>query len=317
VRAVIGAAGLLSEHLARRADAGIDQASLSHRDVEAFLARLAHLQRAGTLTAGVRVRSLSLLAGFLRDCREMGLIQHGAVLAELPGDVVIRQAERPRPLPRDDEAGRALPETVMSQLLSPGSLERLARLAGSSEIRHCEFGCLSPATGRAAEAAQGEEIARFRYAQTKIDIAPDTILVDSEVVAVIEEQRRWVHDRFPGIQPRHLFLQLTGDRTGTKPYPSGTYTFRLREFSKIVQVADSKGRPVRLSHTHRFRHTKFTRLAELGLPVHVLQRYAGHYVGDLCQVDHVVVRYRRAAAAGERLSSWPISAQVWPWSRAA
>jgi integrase len=154
----------------------------------------------------------------------------------------------------------------------------------SSEIRHCEFGCLSPATGRAAQAAQGEEIARFRYAQTKIDIAPDTILVDSEVVAIIEEQQRWVRDRFPGIQPRHLFLQLTGNRTGAKPYPSGTYTFRLREFSKIVQVADSKGRPVRLSHTHRFRHTKFTRLAELGLPVHVLQRYAGHYAGDLVKL---------------------------------
>lgn len=50
----------------------------------------------------------------------------------------------------------------------------------------------------------------------------------------------------------------------------------MREFSKIIQFADSKGRPVRLSHTHRFRHTKITRLAELGLPVHVLQRYAGH-----------------------------------------
>src|SRR6266536_3040082 len=100
------------------------------------------------------------------------------------------------------------------------------------------------------------------HAQTKIDIAPDTILVDSEVVAIIEEQQRWVRDRFPGIQPKHLFLQLTGNRAGSKPYPSGTYTFRLREFSKIVQVADSKGRSVRLSHTHRFRHTKFTRLAE-------------------------------------------------------
>jgi len=135
----------------------------------------------------------------------------------------------------------------------------------SSEIRHCEFGCLSPATGRAAEAAQGKEIARFRYAQTKIDIAPDTILVDSEVVAIIEEQQQWVRDQFPGIQPGHLFLQLTGNRAGAKPYPSGTYTFRLREFSKIVQVADSKGRPVRLSHTHRFRHTKLTRLEGRGV----------------------------------------------------
>jgi Phage integrase family len=50
----------------------------------------------------------------------------------------------------------------------------------------------------------------------------------------------------------------------------------LRQFSDLVQITDSKGRPVRLSHTHRFRHTKLTRLAELGLPIHVLQRYAGH-----------------------------------------
>ncbi|MFG2250938.1 hypothetical protein [Spirillospora sp. NPDC048823] len=91
----------------------------------------------------------------------------------------------------------------------------------SSEIRHCEFDCLSPATGRTAEAAQGEQIARFRYAQTKIDIAPDTILVDSEVMAIVEEQQQWVLDRFPGFEPGHLFLQLTANRTGTKPYSSG------------------------------------------------------------------------------------------------
>src|SRR5262245_27651430 len=47
-------------------------------------------------------------------------------------------------------------------------------------------------------------------------------------------------------------------------------------FNVIDQIIDSKGRPLRLSHTHRFRHTKLTRLAELGLPIHVLQRGAGH-----------------------------------------
>ena len=50
----------------------------------------------------------------------------------------------------------------------------------------------------------------------------------------------------------------------------------MREFSKVIQITDSKNMPVRLSHTHRFRHTRLTRLAELGLPIHVLQRYAGH-----------------------------------------
>lgn len=50
----------------------------------------------------------------------------------------------------------------------------------------------------------------------------------------------------------------------------------LREFSKTVKITDSKGKPVSLSHTHRFRHTQLARFAELGLPVHVLMRYAGH-----------------------------------------
>ena len=50
----------------------------------------------------------------------------------------------------------------------------------------------------------------------------------------------------------------------------------LLRFSELIQVIDAKGRAIRLSQTHRFRHTRLTRLAELGLPVHVLQRYAGH-----------------------------------------
>lgn len=61
----------------------------------------------------------------------------------------------------------------------------------ASEIRTCLFDCLSPVpdnTAEAAEAAEDERIARFHYAQSKIDIAPDNILVDREVVAVIEEQ---------------------------------------------------------------------------------------------------------------------------------
>ncbi|MGH3814254.1 MAG: tyrosine-type recombinase/integrase [Pseudonocardiaceae bacterium] len=146
----------------------------------------------------------------------------------------------------------------------------------ASEIRTCDFDCLSPAPNPAVDAAEDGEVARFRYAQSKIDIAPDSILVDREVAAVIEEQQQWIRQRFPDLQPRFLFMQRTGNRRGDKPYPSGTYTWMLREFSNIVQITDSKSRPLRLSHTHRFRHTKLTRLAELGLPIHVLQRYAGH-----------------------------------------
>jgi integrase len=146
----------------------------------------------------------------------------------------------------------------------------------ASEIRTCDFDCLSPVSGHTIKAADGQQVARFRYAQSKIDVAPDSILVDRDVIAVIEEQQHWVREQHPGLEPRFLFVQRIGNRRGNKPYPSGTYNWMLREFSDLVQITDSKGRAVRLSHTHRFRHTRLTRLAELGLPVHVLQRYAGH-----------------------------------------
>ncbi|XER99883.1 tyrosine-type recombinase/integrase [Streptomyces sp. S1D4-11] len=166
----------------------------------------------------------------------------------------------------------------------------------ASEIRTCLFDCLSPVPNKTVDAAEGEEVARFHYAQSKIDIAPDNILVDREVVAIIEEQQQWIRERFPGITPRNLFMQRTGNRQGDKPYPSGTYNWMLREFSKTVKITDSKGKPVGLSHTHRFRHTQLTRLAELGLPVHVLMRYAGHATPSM-SMHYVAARQEHAEQA--------------------
>jgi integrase len=145
-----------------------------------------------------------------------------------------------------------------------------------SEICLTEFDCLSPATGVAVEVAEQERIARFRYGQSKIDQAPDTILVDAEVVAVIAEQQQWARDQFPGPAPRYLFPRRNANACGTKPYARQSYIRLLQRFSQAAQITDSAGKPVHLNHTHRFRHTKLTRLAELGMPVHVLQRYAGH-----------------------------------------
>jgi integrase len=166
----------------------------------------------------------------------------------------------------------------------------------ASEIRTCDYDCLSPVPGSTLEAA-GEPVARFTYAQSKIDIAPDSILVDREVIAVIEEQQAWLRTHLPGHQqPRFLFMQRIGNRSGDKPYPAGTYGWMLREFSDVVQITDSTRRPVRLSHTHRFRHTKLTRLAELGLPIHVLQRYAGHATPTM-SMHYVAERQEHAEQA--------------------
>jgi hypothetical protein len=140
VRAMIGAVGLFSSQLSRRADQGADPAALSHLDVEAFLARLGHLQRTGQLSRPGRETTVHLASRFLRDCREMGLAEPGGVLARLPGDVAIRPGERPRRPRPGDAAGRALPEAVMAQLLSPGSLARLESRAGQTIRAAVELG---------------------------------------------------------------------------------------------------------------------------------------------------------------------------------
>ena len=104
-------------------------------------------------------------------------------------------------LPRDQQM--LITRGDGTQVLAPGfddpqamRMILLQVLTGrrASEIRTCEFDCLSPAPDRAVQTAADAEVVRFRYAQSKIDIAPDSILVDREVAAVIEEQQQWVRD---------------------------------------------------------------------------------------------------------------------------
>jgi integrase len=179
--------------------------------------------------------------------------------------VMVRVGDTEREL-----AGCGDPQTMRMLLLQILTGRR------ASEICMCEFDCVSPPTARAVEAAEGEQVARFHYAQTKIDRAPDTILVDTEVVAIIEEQQQAVRTRFPDSPHRYLFPRRLSNQHGDKPVNRRTYSRSLQRFSGLIQVTDAKGHAIRLSRTHRFRYTRLTQLAELGLPVHVLQRYAGH-----------------------------------------
>ena len=72
VRTVLTAVGLFSEHLDRRPDHGEQPDKLDRVDVEAFLARLAHLQAAGRLSPYSRAQAVDTLARFLRDARPAG-----------------------------------------------------------------------------------------------------------------------------------------------------------------------------------------------------------------------------------------------------
>ena len=138
----------------------------------------------------------------------------------------------------------------------------------------------APAGSTAAADSQAA-VARLRYQQTKIDGAPDTVLVDAAVVAIIREQQEWAGRFFagrgaPGKTPKYLFLAGQMNRNGDRPYPGGTLHARLSELARRLNVRDSAGALVDFNRTHRFRHTVATNLLNSGVPIHVLQRYMGH-----------------------------------------
>ena len=143
---------------------------------------------------------------------------------------------------------------------------------------------LLPAPSQPAPSAVTDSqapVARLRYQQTKIDGAPDTVLVHAEVVAIIREQQDWA-DRFfaergaPGKTPKYLFLAALMNRNGDRPYSGGRLRDLLSELARRLDVRDAAGVLVDFNRTHRFRHTVATSLLNTGVPIHVVQRYLGH-----------------------------------------
>ena len=166
-----------------------------------------------------------------------------------------------------------------------------------------------------ADPEPGAMTARLRYQQTKIDGAPDTILVDAEVVAIIRAQQQWAatwlgERAAPGARPRYLFLGLLFNRNADRPYVAATLHRVLTELAGRLDIRDSAGRLVDFRRTHRFRHTKATSLLNAGVPIHVVQRYLGHlspamtmhYAQTLAETHEAeFLRYRKLAADGREL----------------
>ncbi|MEV7239324.1 hypothetical protein AB0N06_37300 [Streptomyces sp. NPDC051020] len=86
-------------------------------------------------------------------------------------------------------------------------------------------------------------MAKLRYQQTKIEQAPDTILVDAEIVAIIRAQQQWA-DAHPGRRwaagttPKHLFLAHKMSRRADKAYPLERINQTLFGFARRLDVRD-------------------------------------------------------------------------------
>ena len=151
-----------------------------------------------------------------------------------------------------------------------------------NEVLLMEFEPLLPLISAPADDGDGALVARLHYQQTKVRSgAPATIPVDVEIVAIVRAQqqlaRQFMADQgCPEVQPAYLFLRERVNRFGRLPYSAATLHSRLSRLSERLALTDSVGRPVRISRTHRFRHTRATNLLNAGVPLHVVMRHFGH-----------------------------------------
>ena len=201
-------------------------------------------------------------------------------------------------------------------------LARTGRRA--SELLLLDFDCLLAIPGlgaREPDSGPDAVVAKLRFQQTKIEGAPNTIFVDSEVVAIIRAQQQWVREhvrallRDPGARaPRYLFLAITRNQLGRHSYPKTTLTRRLQQLGELADIRDSQDRRPPLSHVHRFRHTRATSLINAGVPVHVVQRYHGHLSAEMTmRYAHTLretherefLRYKKITADGADLELDP------------
>jgi integrase len=159
--------------------------------------------------------------------------------------------------------------------------------------------------------------ARLRYQQTKIEGAPDTILADEEIVAVIRAQQEWASRSRAGLAapaPKYLFLAARKNRNGDRPYSGGRLRDLLGELACRLDVRDATGALVDFQRTHRFRHTRATSLLNAGVPLHVVQRYLGHLSPEMTMIyaktlssthEAEFLRYRKLTADARDLGTDP------------
>lgn len=165
------------------------------------------------------------------------------------------------------------------------------------------------------EHGSDEEIAKLRYQQTKIEGAPDTIFVGQEVIAIVAEQQAWLREKYgKEIRPNYLFTRYQSNLRGEHAYKDNQLRNQFKKLVQLTDLTELDGTPLRLSQTHRFRHTKATSLINAGVALHVVQRYMGHLTPEMTMhyaqtLDSTAkaefLRYRKVTREGTQSSLSP------------
>ncbi len=215
------------------------------------------------LSPATRQRHIGSIRTFLELCtREKW--------AEFPDKRFIYAEDYPRlskPLPR------YIPEDVLAQLNQylgelPSHYMRMVLIIQEcgmriGELCKLQFDCLM-------QDLHGDWFLRYYQYKMKKD---HTIPISKEIVAVIQEQQKFVIEQWDLNFP-YLF-------PAPKPYGKGNpikqsnFTYILNSLAKKKNICDVNGKLWRFQ-PHQFRHTVGTRMTNSGVPQHIIQRYLGH-----------------------------------------
>jgi integrase len=233
VRGKINSIGLLSEHLHRRPDHGLDPTALGRTDVEGFLNRLGHLEFTGQIGRYRRNMICRDVRQVLAGIRSLGLTRTGRPAAGLPGDFAIERADIPAD-PERGEPGRNLPPEIMAVLCANlDSLEpvevRVATQIGidtgrrPEDILNLRLDCL-------ARDKDGGDV--LVYDNIKANRLGRRLPISTATAAVITAQQHRVRQRFPDTPVAELKLLPTPVRNpnGRKAISTTTLAARHRDW---------------------------------------------------------------------------------------
>jgi integrase len=282
VRGKINSIGLLSEHLHRRPDHGLDPTTLGRTDVEGFLNRLGHLEFTGQIGRYRRNMICRDVRQVLAGIRSLGLTRTGRPAAGLPGDFAIERADIPAD-PERGEPGRCLPPEIMAVLcanldtLEPVEV-RVATQIGIDTGRRPEDILNLPLDCLARDKDGGDVLV---YDNIKANRLGRRLPISTATAAVITGQQQRIRQRFPHTLAAKLKLLPTPYRNpdGHKAISKTTLQACHRDWAAdlpTLRTRDGVEFDMTKIVPYAYRHTYAQRHADAGIPIDVLAELLDH-----------------------------------------
>ncbi|PND54154.1 transposase [Mycobacterium sp. ENV421] len=302
VRGKINNIGLLSEHLARRPDRGLDPAALGRTDLEEFLNRLGHLEFTGRIGRYRRNMICRDVRQVLAGIRSLGLTRPRQPAAGLPGDFAIERIDIPAD-PERGEPGRCLPAEIMNVVcsnldtLEPAEV-RVATQIGidtgrrPEDILNLTLNCLD-------RDKDGGEV--LVYDNIKANRLRRRLPISTTTAAVITAQQHRVRHRFPDTPIAELRLLPTRVRNpdGRKAISTNTLAARHRDWlAALPTLRTEDGTEFDKTRVvpYAYRHSYAQRHADAGVPIDVLAELLDHRSYSMTRRYYRIGEDRRRAA---------------------